>query len=365
MNNTASAKSFQYRPDHSLAPGFTLRATLESLGMTQSDLAVRSDLSIKHINQIIKGIAPITPDTALAFEKVTKVPARVWNQLEVAHRDHIARDDEQGELASHVDWVKQFPTNELTRRKLIAGSKNRTELVREVCEFFGVTNRDAWEAVWRQPLASFRRSPSLKTDCFAMATWLRIGELRAAEISCDPFDATKFRTALRRVRTFVRNKPDDAQKRIVDVCAKSGVAVMFVADVPGTRASGAARWLTPTKASMQFSGRYKTDDHFWFSFFHEAAHILLHSKKAYFVSIDGEDVDSFETEANDFAGQILIPRRFESELTALKTSEDVNRFAKRIDCSPGVVVGRLHKERHWDDWSKGARLKKPLDFAFD
>ena len=130
-----------------------------------------------------------------------------------------------------------------------------------------------------------------------------------------------------------------------------------VPEITGTRASGAARWLTPIKAVIQLSLRYKSDDHLWFSFFHEAAHLLLHSKKRTFVSGTEAENDPTEDEANAFAASFLIPRRYETELRALESLDDIAAFADRIDIAPGIVVGRLQKEGILD-WSQGNRLKK-------
>jgi HTH-type transcriptional regulator/antitoxin HigA len=77
------------------------------------------------------------------------------------------------------------------------------------------------------------------------------------------------------------------------------------------------RWLTPTKALIQLSDRYKADDHFWFSFFHEAAHLLMHSKKVTFISEDDGAATEQEEEANTFAATQLIPRRYEPQLRHL------------------------------------------------
>ena len=72
-------------------------------------------------------------------------------------------------------------------------------------------------------------------------------------------------------------------------CAGAGVAVALVPGVEGCRASGVARWLSPSKALIQLSDRHKTEDHLWFTFFHEAAHVLLHGKKAVFMDDGGGD----------------------------------------------------------------------------
>jgi len=54
-----------YLPDEASAPGEALRDRLKELEMSQADLAARSNLSTKHVNQIVQGVAPITHETAL------------------------------------------------------------------------------------------------------------------------------------------------------------------------------------------------------------------------------------------------------------------------------------------------------------
>ena len=132
---------------------------------------------------------------------------------------------------------------------------------------------------------------------------------------------------------------------------------MFVREIKGTRASGAARWLTPTKGLVQLSLRHKTDDHLWFSFFHEAAHLLLHSKKATFVSGSGDQDEELEQQANHFSASLLIPKQFEAELLALHSLPEIEAFSQRVGIAPGIVVGQLQNEGHLD-WSRGNRLKR-------
>jgi Zn-dependent peptidase ImmA (M78 family) len=205
-----------------------------------------------------------------------------------------------------------------------------------------------------------------------VATWLRLGELTAASIECEPYDARKFRATLGRIRSLTRQLPELFEPEVVRLCATSGVAVVFVPEIKGTRASGAARWLTPAKALIQLSLRHKSDDHLWFSFFHEAGHILLHSKKETFITSKRDSTDSAavatdeieeeETEADSFAATWLIPKRFEPQLSGMRTDSEIRRFADELGIAPGIVVGRLQKDRVID-WSRGNKLKRYFKFS--
>ena len=133
-----------------------------------------------------------------------------------------------------------------------------------------------------------------------------------------------------------------------DYCREAGVAVVFVRELPGTHVSGATRWLSSDKAMIILSLRHKQNDHFWFSFFHEAGHILHHRKRDIFIDIEGASPYSHEEkEANDFASDFLIPKeKYENFIKTLDkiSKESVLKFANKIEIAPGIIVGRLQHE---------------------
>jgi hypothetical protein len=208
-----------------------------------------------------------------------------------------------------------------------------------------VVNPEAWETVWEKRLkVSYRKSATYDPDEFALAAWLQKGELVAQTLSCQPFDESKFRTALAKARELTTTRPDFFVPELVRICASSGVAVVFVPELPKT-ASGATKWLNPNTALLQLSLKYKTNDHLWFTFFHEAAHILLHKKRDIFLEQKRCSSD-LEDAADRFAADFLIPRRaydsFVSSRPAGNFSEgSIRHFASEQNVHPGIVVGRL------------------------
>ena len=132
-----------------------------------------------------------------------------------------------------------------------------------------------------------------------------------------------------------------------ELCTAAGVAVAIVRAPQGCRASGATRFISPDRALLLLSFRYLSDDQFWFTFFHEAGHLLLHGHDNVFV--EGLDVQSEkqEREASDFAERVLIPAEFRDEFLGLPPEmRAIMRFAKKIGIAPGIVVGQLqHYQR--------------------
>lgn len=204
---------------------------------------------------------------------------------------------------------------------------------------------DDWNRTYKDTLnaIAFRTSKSLVSEPGAVASWLRQGEKIASEIECERWDRKKFTDELVGIRALTRE--EDLPKFMPELtkrCAACGVAVVLLRAPKQCKASGAARILAGDKPLLLLSGRHGSDDHFWFTFYHEAGHLVLHSDKSIFVDDLGDDSLSIseEDEANRFAADVLIPEEHQDELLRLTANKiAVMRFARRIGISRGVVVG--------------------------
>jgi len=335
----------RYEPDSVSPPGETLAEALKDRGISQLDLAERVGMTRKHVNRILAGEASITPETALKLERALGIPARFWNNREQQYRDFLARRHEQEELGKQVGWLRRFPIRRMTELKWIARATDRVSQLQELLNFFGVANPQAWDERWKQVEVAYRKSGRFESDTYALAAWLRRGEIEAQRIACGSYDPTSFRATLTQIRGLTTAPPVVFQSKIRELCAACGVAVVFVPELPKT-ASGATRWIAPSKALLQLSLRYKTDDHLWFTVFHEAGHILLHRKKAIFLESDRRSGEE-EDEADQFAAEMLVPQeRLEAFIAARPFSTaSIHRFAQEHDIAPGIVVGQLQHKK--------------------
>lgn len=340
----------EYFPDHVSPPGETLLETLETVGMSQAELARRTGRPTKTINEIIQGKAAITPETALQLESVFDIPARFWIRREQNYRESLARLENEKQLAAHTAWLKQVPVKAMIDLGWIQARDTDVDLLQEVLKFFGMASPDLWSDIWEKE-AAFRQSSAFQADPIAVAAWLRKGELDARQITCEEYNRDVFRNTLSNIRSLTTEPPEIFQPEVVRLCAAAGVAVTFVPQLPKTRVSGATRWLTPTKALIQLSLRYKTNDHLWFTFFHEAGHILLHGKREVFLEENSGEINSKEEEANSFAANILIQPEDWRRFLALIPSDGrhiskaaIQNFSREVGIAPGIVVGRLQYE---------------------
>jgi HTH-type transcriptional regulator / antitoxin HigA len=341
----------QYIPDIISPPGETLLDTIEALEMTQANLAERTGRSKKMINEIIKGKAPITPKMAIDLERVLGVPASFWNNREHNYRENLARIEEDQRLSAQVKWLDTVPVKDMVKWGWIKKYQDKVSQLQEVLSFFRIASPTqlATVAEGLDGQVNFRKSYAFKVDNTALMVWLRKGEIDARDIQCKPFDDKVFRAALEKIRGLTTVAPQVFQKQLVEICSECGVAVVFVPELPKTRVSGATRWLSPDKALIQLSLRYKANDHLWFSFFHEAGHILKHGKKEIFIEDSAISMDQAkEDEANLFAADMLIPRQDYNRFIkkGCISKNDIHEFAFQLGIAPGIVVGRLQHDEH-------------------
>ncbi len=268
----ASNPQSAWRPDWTVAPGEILLEALQDRGVTQSELAQRLARPLKTVNEIIKGKAAITP------EKPSNWNARLESRhvFGRASRRNIAtlsrskRRSENWPLRRTGSTVSLSP--DLVKHKQLQRGASKGKTLANLLSYLGVSSPAAFDRL--DVAAAYRGSPAFTASPKAVTTWLRWGEIEAAKADVPPFDARRFRQALGEIRPLTRREPfAQVFKRVKAMCADAGVVVLLIPELTGTHLSGASRWVG-SKPVIQLSRRHKSDDQFWFTFFHEAGHLL-------------------------------------------------------------------------------------------
>ena len=342
-----------FAPDWVSPPGDTILDLIEERGWTQVDLASRLGFSHKHVNQLIKGKVPLTEEAALRLGQVLGVGAGFWLTREARYRERTVRLESTCRHAAWVPWLDELPVRELMNAgalpKRRIDARSRPSLVDECLRFFGVASPDEWRTHYLGMECTFRRSRAEQSDVGAISAWLRLGEREAEKQDGPSYDRTGIQAALDKIRELTVESPEVFEPRVRALLRQSGVGFVLVPAIPHAHVSGVARWLRPRYPLIQLSLYGKTNDRFWFTFFHEAAHLLLHAGDKKSVWLDDATskpaADRAEEEANAWAADQLIPPQSASELAGLHTKASVKAFARRIGIHPGIVVGRLQHDR--------------------
>ncbi|MDJ0676369.1 MAG: HigA family addiction module antitoxin [Calothrix sp. MO_167.B42] len=359
-----------FTPDWVSSPGDAIAEFLEERDWTQAELAERLGYTAKHISLLLNGKAPVNEETALKLERVLGMTAAFWLRYEAQYRAALARKDEENCLKDWISWLDKLPVRELMNQGAIPKcnliAKNKPEVVKNLLHFFGVASPEKWEKCYGSLEVSFRRTRKEQSDVGGISAWLRLGEIEAEKLDCPKYSKLKFEKAVREIRTLTVLPPEKFKPRMQQLCRESGVVLVLVPAIKGAHVSGVARWLNPHKPLIQLSLYGKTNDRFWFNFFHEAAHILLHNKDKENIFLDewnsGKSLESeLEREADKWSRDFLIPPEYAGELAQLKSKNDVAYFAQRIGIHPAIVVGRLQHD-HLINYSSMNGFKESFCF---
>lgn len=333
-----------FQPDWASAPGQTVADLLKERGIPLQDFAAMLGQSSEAVEDLIAGRVAITRDLAKCFENTLGASAEFWMRRESQYRADLSRLQRSHDREIDARWLSSMPVKDMVKLGWIPGATG-PNCIAELLSFFNVPNVSAWHDKYETLLdtATFKTSPSFKTDIFATAAWLRQGEILAESVACRPWSPTRFDESLSEIRLLTRkSNPAHFVPALQEICARSGVATIILRAPTGCRASGATRFTAPDKALLLLSFRHLSDDHFWFSFFHEAGHLLLHEAKTTFIEGDSRHRSVQEDEANEFAASRLIPVEYMERMCLLGAdAREIIRFAKVVGVSPGIVVGQL------------------------
>ncbi|MEO0769081.1 MAG: helix-turn-helix domain-containing protein [Cyanobacteria bacterium J06649_4] len=340
-----------FSPDWISPPGDTIADLLEERDWTQAQLAERLGYTTKHVSQLINGKAPISEHTAIRLEHVLGSSVRFWLNREALYRAQLVSIEETSRLQSWIPWLDLLPVKDLMHQGIIPEyrlvAKNKPKVVKSLLQFFSVSSPEEWEGIYSDMAYDFRRTRESQSNVGAISAWIRQGETIAEQLDCPKYNRSKFEKAVKQFRRLTLSEPQSFIPTIQALCQESGVAFVIVPSIPRAHVSGMARWLNPHKALIQVSLYGKKNDLFWFTLFHEAAHILFHEKKHIFLDEwDSQPSVSSdkENEANQWARDFLIPPEYEPDLPRLSNKKLVVNFSRTIGVHPAIVVGRLQHD---------------------
>jgi len=332
-------------------PGDTIQETINTIGMRQPELAERMGKNIKNVNRIIKGKEPITQNTAIQLERVLGIPSNFWLEREKEYRQELAQIEAEESLAEDIHWLNEFPVRVMQQFKWIPEGRDQIQILKNLLVFFGIATPQQWKEIYidRSLTVAFRLSLAHTNNPGAMSAWLRKGELQAQELKPKQYEKKRFMKVLDEVRILVQTHPGDFKEKLQSLCSEAGVAVVFTPCLPKAPISGASRWIMNASVPLiQLSCRYKTNDTFWFTFYHEAGHILKHGKKDVFLEdVKGTKADKQkERVADSFASEILLPAKAFKKLRVEPVFDDsiVCEYAKEFKTHPAIVAGQLEHE---------------------
>ena len=351
MANNKAAKN-RYTPQNVSHPGVTLGAKIREMEMSVREFAVRAAKPEKTILAVIRGDSSITPEMAVVFENVTQIPAHFWMARQRNYDEAVARKRLAQRIDAASDWVEAFPVKQMVKYGWLQPFTDAESRTKSLLQFFAVTSPQAWENYYmnQRLRVSFRISLRSTIEPYAISAWLRQGDRQAeGMVLAQEYSEKGLRSMLRRMKALMVEKPGDWAARLQKLCANCGVKLVYTPALPKAPINGATRWIASKYPCIQMSSKEKRYDVFWFSFFHEIGHILLHGKKEFFLeNVEYDDKEAKkELEADNFAANVLLKPEQEEDIVANGdySAEVIKSYAAKFATHPSIIVGRLQHHR--------------------
>lgn len=339
-----------FEPNWASPPGDTISRLAEAGNIPIDDLAERIGFEEKVFAGVMEGRIKICDKIADALSAELGASRRFWTERYNQFLADKRRTSYSESSQSLSTWGQSFPVRALRELGCLPKGSRGERLAKDILQFFGCDSISSWNERYSSGigLVAFRTSFTFDTDEMATLAWLRIGEVQAESLTLAKFSASDFKKRLPGLKKLCALKhPKVFFPKLQQACAEIGVGLVSSKAPKGCRASGATWTNAKGNPVIMLSFRYLSEDHFWFTFFHEAAHVVLHGSDH--ISVDGGDPSPlgrsiFEDEADTFSQNVLIPVELRDEmLNTVPTRPHARKIARRAGVTPGIIVGQLQK----------------------
>ena len=351
------------------SPGDSIQEHINQIGMSQAELAERLGRSVPKLNELIKGKAPITKETATKLEYVLSVPASFWLNLERNYQDELLEIEQMEHLVKCQEWVSSFPLVKMKSFGLLPDTRKKPELAESLLKFFRVASPMQWSDIYNGSSLAFKIELRHTVEPQAISVWLRLGELQAEKINVASFDKKALRNGLEQIQDLAYKHSDTWLEELQTHCASCGVALVYTPCIAKAPIYGATRWIKNNSLPLiQITDRQKDYNAFWFTFYHELGHILYHGKKDIFIDgIESIKPDKEkEDEADAFAARMLLSDKERNELFQYPNydRELILQLSKKFKKHPGIVVAQVQRQYNHLYKDVGLNsLKTKVEFA--
>lgn len=322
-----------------IPPGATIKEQITERGMSQKEFAARMEVSEKHISKLINGEVQLTVDMARRLELVLGVPLQFWCNLETIYREKLAKVEEENAMDADILLMKKFPYKEMAQSGWVEETIKAEEKVINLRKFFEVVRLDILRDSLIPAGIACRKLSETEKSYYALVAWAQKAKLESRKVKTQPIDVKLLKKYIPEIRKMTRMPAKEFCKKLSVLLSECGIAIVFLPHIGGSFLHGAT-FYDGKKIVLGLTVRGKDADKFWFSLFHELAHIIY----GHIGKIDGT-TDEDEKMADSYAVETLIPEeRFNSFAhNGNITENSIRQFADEEGIDAGIVLGRLQK----------------------
>jgi HTH-type transcriptional regulator/antitoxin HigA len=233
----------------------------------------------------------------------------------------------------------------------------------ELCRLLQVTDLKTFrdESEGRHLAIAAFKDTNQHSNPVSGAIWIELGCKAAHNSEVKPYDREKLKDAVTSLRKLTQSPLAKVVPEMRRILADAGVALVFMPSMKQSGFRGCTRLLSPSKAVIIHSLKYRNVSQFWLILFHEIAHLILHISHVedVFAEYDDQAADPQELEADEWARDTLV---FSDRLIAFRARHpkpdcaEIEHFARQIQVHPAIAA-EVYNRKAGSEVIRYARLK--------
>lgn len=344
-------------------PGYYIKDMIEDMEISQDEFAKRLGVSGKTVSKLINGKINLSNDVALQLSTMFGTSTEMWLNLQQSYDIKCLEIEKYQQLDSEKELLKLIDYKYFVNLGFVENTRDTLEKIKNLCAFFKISKLSI--LLREDLLVNYRScSDSLnEKNIVNSKAWLQTAINIGKDMEVEPFNKSKLQKYIPEIREMTLQSPKVFLPRLKEIFNECGVSFVLLPHLKNSGINGAVTWINNQKAVLAINDRRSFADTFWFSLFHEIKHVLQEKLKLTLISFSSskmEQIDKIlEDDADLFSQETLIPTKDYKFFVATSNFSEyqVKQFAEKVKIHPGIVVGRLQKDKYVD-YSRLNNLKE-------
>lgn len=321
--------------------GKYLKRFLEFNNISQSDFAVRLNITQKHMNEILNGKSDITLEMAANIEKLTDIPISFIIKSE--YRKYVTLYllnlfETEEKIKEYM--YENFFIKELIERKWIdfTDKTDSVQLYMDIIKFLKVKDLEALNKLQEKTL--FKKSGN---DLNKLSLWIARADELSNTQQINEYVKENFIFLIQDLKKIAYKESFQIEE-IQKILNMYGIYFMVEKALKGTKVRGCFK-VKGKNPAIYVTQNYKGKDSFYFELFHELGHCKSDYNEAK-SKIIFEGNDKQEERADSFALNTMIDKNiWETIMINYKdnTEEFLLNISRENKIPMSFIVGRLAK----------------------
>ncbi|MBQ7277180.1 MAG: HigA family addiction module antidote protein [Bacilli bacterium] len=335
-------------------PGVYIKDAIEELGMSQSEFAIRSGLSIKNVSTLINGESNITFEVAKKLGSFFQNGEEGWIGLQTRYDLYTNQEKIRLEYADDWEIVKNFDKNFIRQLMGIeikgkSREEDREQVIDELRKKFNVGELTNLKTPDLYVFYKTHVNKELNEKTIILRNaWISLAEKEARKKECKEYNKDIILSNLEFFRSLTLEMPDTFIPKINEKLAEAGIKFVILPYLYGSNFNGITKWINKDKCVLlAINDCGKDAGKLWFTFFHELGHALQNNKRQMTIFYDNKAIlDDNERKANEFAKDCLIDKQKYNEFVnkGCFNINEIVAFSRKLQIPEFIVIGRLQND---------------------